>query len=500
MSNGRGAAEGNGTAVLAVSTTMLTKHLAGAVLLLGLAGFFTQSLGLATGRDFVFGLIPKFNPAGTRNIPVWFAAAAFAACAVFATVTALAHRPSGYPAGRRWSALAVMFLVLSAERLGSVIAGIERLASGSGAGSLPPTILTGLTSAVAVVVYGWCIFDLPRRIQAHFVSAAAAFASGVALCAFAPFAQRADALDLRITHMLMMSAGRLLELAGVTLFLEAVAVHLRSRFEEIRVVVDSRSARLLMSQTVTDALVIRLSPGRIRSVLTTATLVLLAASLAAALAREIAGWEIEALYRVLVVDFEGNLPTWYSSLLLLACAVFLACVAAARHHALDQQWRSWAMVGLLFAGMSADEAAGLHELSVHPLRAIVDDNPWLRYPLILPGLIVATLVLGFFARFFRSLPSETRRSIFLGLGAILLGALGIETMGGWFDPELYGPSVTYVLLSTIEEGLEMTGAIVVLGAVMRHIEHHIGTLRIPGGQPTPSSTVRLDHPANIRVD
>lgn len=67
MSNGRGASELDGTAVLAISTTILTKHLAGAILLLGLAGFFTQSFALATGRDFAFGLIPKFNPAGTRT-------------------------------------------------------------------------------------------------------------------------------------------------------------------------------------------------------------------------------------------------------------------------------------------------------------------------------------------------------------------------------------------------------------------------------------------------
>ena len=475
-------------AVLAISMAMFTNLLAGAILLLALAGLFSQWLALATGRDFVFGLIPKLNPAGTRNIPVWFASVAFTVCAAFAAVTALASRPSASPLGRRWRALAVMLAVLSAERLASPISGLQRLASGPNTGS-PPHILTGLAAAVTLVVYGWCIYDLPRKIQAHFVRAAVVFVAGVTLCEFAPPAQPANALEQRIMHMLMMSAGRLLELAGVALFLEAVAVHLRSQVGEIRVVVDSSLARLVESRAAGGALVIRLSAGRIQLVLAAAALVLLVAGLAAALARDMAGWEIEGIYRVFVVDFEGNLPTWYSSLLLLACAVGLACIAAARHHALDGQWRLWAMLGLLFAGMSIDEAAGLHELSVMPLRSLLAGNAWLRYPLILPGLVVAALAYGFFARFLRSLPAKTRRQICLGFGVILFGALGIETVGGWFDPVVYGPSVTYALLSTIEEGLEMIGTIIVLGAVMRHIEHHIGTLTIPGVARPPGALV-----------
>ena len=108
---------------------MLTNWLAGAILLLTLAGLSTQWLALATGRDFVFGLIPKFNPAGSRNIPVWFASVAFTACSAFAAVTALACWPSGSPVGRRWRALAVM-LAVSAERSASIIR-FERLTSGT---------------------------------------------------------------------------------------------------------------------------------------------------------------------------------------------------------------------------------------------------------------------------------------------------------------------------------------------------------------------------------
>jgi len=46
------------------------------------------------------------------------------------------------------------------------------------------------------------------------------------------------------------------------------------------------------------------------------------------------------------------------------------------------------MLGAFFSALSADEAASLHELLVVPLRRLVGESPSLRYPLILPGVIV----------------------------------------------------------------------------------------------------------------
>src|SRR5262245_30726753 len=77
---------------------------------LAIGGICTQALAIATGSDYAFGLIPKLNPAGPRNIPIWLSSVAFAASAAAAAAI-------GFGRGRdkQWRALALLFLVLSIE-------------------------------------------------------------------------------------------------------------------------------------------------------------------------------------------------------------------------------------------------------------------------------------------------------------------------------------------------------------------------------------------------
>src|SRR5688572_12086924 len=76
---------------------------------------------------------------------------------------------------------------------------------------------------------------------------------------------------------------------------------------------------------------------------------------------------------VLDLDAEGNVPTWVSSGKLLAIAV-LAVIAwrqEQREPGLRHRWL-WLLVAALFAGMSLDETASLHERAA---RALVSQGP-----------------------------------------------------------------------------------------------------------------------------
>jgi hypothetical protein len=130
--------------------------------------------------------------------------------------------------------------------------------------------------------------------------------------------------------------------------------------------------------------------------------------------------------------------------------------------------RDWRWLALLLVAMAADEAASLHELMQAPLRAALDAGRWLRYPLILPGLVVATIVFLRFRRFAATL-GETRRGLARGALVFAAGALGLETVGGWFAPEAIGPNPTYALVVTLEEACEMAGAAMVLVALLGHV-------------------------------
>jgi len=79
-------------------------------------------------------------------------------------------------------------------------------------------------------------------------------------------------------------------------------------------------------------------------------------------------------------------PAIAFAVLLLACAAVAAVVAATVRGPHLSDWRYWMLMSVALVALSADEAASLHELLVGPLRALVGGSPWLRYPLILPGL------------------------------------------------------------------------------------------------------------------
>lgn len=168
------------------------------------------------------------------------------------------------------------------------------------------------------------------------------------------------------------------------------------------------------------------------------------------------------------VDSEGNFPAAFSALLLLSAAFLLATITILeRRRAGSPVWH-WATLSIGFFFMAFDEAFAFHER----LTTVVRD--WLggghlgifNFAWVVPG-IALVLVLGlFFARFLACLPVKTRTSFLIAAMFYLGGAIGLELVGGLFF-ELHGPSTfTYNLITTIEESMEMTGAIIFIWALM----------------------------------
>lgn len=170
------------------------------------------------------------------------------------------------------------------------------------------------------------------------------------------------------------------------------------------------------------------------------------------------------------VDDEANVPTWYSSMTLLLAAALLLAIAVTVRDRRDPAWRHWAALAAVFAALSLDEVAQIHELLIAPLRGKIGvDDGWLYYPWVIPGAIFALVVAASFARFLLRLPPTTRM-LFIVAGAVYLaGALAVETVTARLDFE-YGPAdPAYVIGATIEETLEMAGIVVFLHALVRHL-------------------------------
>ena len=166
------------------------------------------------------------------------------------------------------------------------------------------------------------------------------------------------------------------------------------------------------------------------------------------------------------VNGEATLVAWLSSavLLVIAGGAGLAAVADRAAGISRRLWLGWALVGILFVGLSADEAAGLHELIGEKAHRVLDVEglpslyTWVLVVAPL-GLVAAILMIRWFVVGI-GLRSATGK---LGTAAVLLWA-AVPVLEA-LDPSLGGP----VALSVIEESLEAVGEALLLAGVLLYL-------------------------------
>jgi hypothetical protein len=87
---------------------------------------------------------------------------------------------------------------------------------------------------------------------------------------------------------------------------------------------------------------------------------------------------------------------------------------------------------------------------------------------VVPGIMLVIVLALFFLRFLFSLPLKTRLRFLFAATIYLGGAIGMEMVGGRYF-EVHGATLMYSMLSTIEEGMEMAGAIFFIRALLLYI-------------------------------
>lgn len=178
------------------------------------------------------------------------------------------------------------------------------------------------------------------------------------------------------------------------------------------------------------------------------------------------------------VNRDLSVPTFFAALLLIAGAAMMALIALAARRSGDPLALAWSGLSLLFAYFAVDEAAALHELTITPLReALGIGAGWLHFAWVIPGAAAVLILALVYRPFLRALPAATRRGLVAGMLILVLGALGVETIGGWYR-STRGDDFTYALLTAAEEVLEMEGAVIVLATCIAHYARTISDLRI----------------------
>ncbi|AOY60202.1 conserved uncharacterized protein [Desulfococcus multivorans] len=229
---------------------------------------------------------------------------------------------------------------------------------------------------------------------------------------------------------------------------------------------------------------ITLNPSGIVRLLGAMAFFLVLASIVGQLSLYLTGPDhIDTLIQLFYIDAERNFPTIFSTLLLLFASLLLLAITLVERRRAGSAVSDWALLSLGFLCMAADEGWQFHERLMKPMYRLlgVENLGIFYFPWVIPG-IALVLVLGlYFSKFLLHLPAKTRRNFLLAGTLYIGGAVGVELITGRYADVNGMYNLTYSMLATVEESLEMAGAIVFIRALLAYIVDNYREVRLRFG-------------------
>lgn len=179
---------------------------------------------------------------------------------------------------------------------------------------------------------------------------------------------------------------------------------------------------------------------------------------------------------------ENNIPTWYSSVALLVSAIVLIVIGIGKKSAGDRYAAHWLALGAIFGGLSMDEMASLHEMTMPLFRSLLEGSSYgggyLWFSWVIAGGIFVMLVGLAYLRFLAHLPAKTRWLFLLAAALYVGGAIGMEMIGAK-QHYLFGRNnYQYALIVGMEETCEMAGIALFIYALLSYLGMWCSSVRV----------------------
>ena len=168
------------------------------------------------------------------------------------------------------------------------------------------------------------------------------------------------------------------------------------------------------------------------------------------------------------LDHESNIPTFFSSILLLASSGLLFLAYSTEMDTSKRKY--WLLLSVIFLSLSADEYLSVHEKMIKPMRELLGTSPLYYFAWIIP-VIPMLIGLGIYLlRFLRSLPQPIMRLFLLSAALYVSGAIGVELLGGYYVYYNSKDTFSYALIVSLEESLEMIGVILFIYSLLTYLK------------------------------
>ena len=178
---------------------------------------------------------------------------------------------------------------------------------------------------------------------------------------------------------------------------------------------------------------------------------------------------LNELCKRLYFDFENNIPAWFSTLGLVVSASLFGFIAYC--HSVWKKVGFWHWLGLsvLFVGLAIDEATFIHEILIVSLRNKLNLSGIFYFAWVIPGAVFVATVVAIYLPFVWKLPQATRNGLIIAGACFVGGALGMELLGGMIAESQGFDAMSYLIVMTIEESLEMIGVMTLIYVLLRYI-------------------------------
>ena len=179
------------------------------------------------------------------------------------------------------------------------------------------------------------------------------------------------------------------------------------------------------------------------------------------------------------LDREMNLPAWYSALMLGFCALLLRIIAQGKKQQGDRYSDDWRLLSTIFTILAFDEVLSIHEILIIPDVSKALNLPWFLHSMwVIPGAIFVLWFGKHYWQFSQHLPYKSRQHFFLAAAIYVGGALVMEAVGSHIAEWQGQQNITYALIATVEEVMEMIGIVVFIYGLLFYLQQWMPNLLV----------------------
>lgn len=182
------------------------------------------------------------------------------------------------------------------------------------------------------------------------------------------------------------------------------------------------------------------------------------------------------------MSYEGNVPTFYSAIILSLAAVLLAFSAIAAKKAQEKFVGHWWILSLGFFYIAIDEVFSIHEMAGGFFKL----SGVLYFSWVIPAAIVVLVVGLSYVRFLQHLPRRTAYRFLIAGAMYVGGAVVMELPLGYWTDKHGSHNLGYGLIDALEESLEMLAINLFNLWLIDHLASKNVTLRFESSESPPA--------------